>query len=244
MGHEIAYFSTLLCILFSLFFDFLGLTVELHFLGAVLITHPFQFIALIGNHSVFVLKLALFGLELVFFLDDFGEGTANLFQLVPQLFLLFFPIDSELIVRLLSCLLVDFQIFESLPMRLLFPVNLRLHLGTVGFEPLGVHFAVDAFVPHVVYFLEVGHLHSFNLFFYLCLLVLVGVSRFSRSLFYFRKVTLYFSSLLCNGLSSLLNAPTPLLKILRSTGYLSFSPLELAFTCGPDLSELSGDPPV
>jgi len=67
VGHEVAYFSTLLRILFSLFFDLLGLAIKLDFLGAVLVTHPFQLVALIGNNSVFVLKLGLFCLELVFF---------------------------------------------------------------------------------------------------------------------------------------------------------------------------------
>lgn len=244
MGHKVAYFSTLLGILFGLFFDFLGLTIELYFLGAVLITNSFQLIALIGNHSVFVLKLRLFCLKLVLLEHDLCKGTANLLELVPQLSLLIFPIKSELIVRLLSCLLVDFQIFKSLPMLLLFPLNLSLHLGTVSFEPFGIHFTVNAFVPDVIHFLEVGHLHSFNLFFDLCLLVLVGFSRFGRSLFYFSQFTLDFSSLLRNGLSSLLYAPTPLFEVLGSRCYLSFSPLELTFTCGPDFCELSGDPPV
>jgi len=88
-------------------------------------------------------------------------------------------------VRLLSRFLVDFQIFESLPMLLLCPLDLSLHLGTVSFEPFGIHFTVDAPIPDVIYILEVTHLHSFNLFFYLCLLVLVGFSRFDCSLFYF-----------------------------------------------------------
>lgn len=244
MGHEVAYFSTLLGILFGLLFDLLGLPIKLHFLGAVLVTHPFQFFAFIGNRSIFVLKLSQLGLELVFFCHDFGEGLPNLFQLVPQLFLLFFSVQSELVMRLLSGFLLDFQTFESLPVRLLFPLYLSLHLRAVCLEPLGVHFAVDALVSDVVDFLQMGHLHSLHLLFDLCLLVLVGVGRFGGSLFYFFEVALDFGSLLCNGLAALFNAPTPLFQILGSACYLSFPPLELTLAGCPDFGELRGDSPV